>query len=143
MQLIRRNNHEARIEILPLIDVVCLLLTFFIYSMLVMVHLEVLEIDMVPMGTGKRVEPVRIKALTVNIDADGSLFLEGNRLSPDALMAPLQGHEVSGESAPLFLALSRQATVDRAPLMLALLNRFVQAGFRKYTFVGPPSPSTE
>ena len=37
MQVIRRNDHAARIEMLPLIDVIFLLLTFFIYSMVLMV----------------------------------------------------------------------------------------------------------
>lgn len=143
VQLIRRNDHEARIEILPLIDVVFLLLTFFIFSMLVMVHLEMLEIDMVPLATGKRVEPDRIRALTVNIDSQGALHLDGNPLSLDGLMAELQDHEASGDPPTLFLALSRRAEVDRAPLMLDLINRFLQAGFRKYTFVGPPSAPAE
>jgi biopolymer transport protein ExbD len=37
MQAVRHNDLSARIEMLPLIDVIFLLLTFFIYSMVLMV----------------------------------------------------------------------------------------------------------
>ncbi len=37
---IRRPQHEARVEIMPLIDVIFLLLTFFIYAMVLMVRAE-------------------------------------------------------------------------------------------------------
>lgn len=143
MQMIRRNDHEARIEILPLIDVVFLLLTFFIYSMLVMVHLEVLEIDMVPLAAGKQIKQSQVKALTVDIDPDGALYLNKERMSADMLIEKLKEVGDTDETPPLFLLLSRQASVDRAPVMLDLISRFVTAGFNKYTFVGPPVEGAE
>ena len=143
MQVIRRNDHEARIEILPLIDVVFLLLTFFIYSMLVMVHLEMLEIDMVPLATGKQVKSSNVKALTVNIDPEGALYLNKERMTADALMEKLKQKGEAEKSPTLFLLLSREASVDRAPVMLDLISRFVTAGFNKYTFVGPPTAGAE
>ena len=39
MLTIRRTQNEARVEIMPLIDVIFLLLTFFIYSMVMMLSL--------------------------------------------------------------------------------------------------------
>lgn len=141
--MIRRNDHEARIEILPLIDVVFLLLTFFIYSMLVMVKLEMLEIDMVPLVAGKQVKQSHVKALTVDIDPGGAIYLNKERMSADMLIEKLKEQSDTDETPSLFLLLSRQASVDRAPVMLDLISRFVTAGFNKYTFVGPPVEGAE
>ena len=43
MRPLRRSEHETRVEMMPLIDVVFLLLTFFIYAMVLMVRAEVQE----------------------------------------------------------------------------------------------------
>ena len=40
MRPVRRHDHTPRVEMMPLIDVVFLLLTFFIYAMVVMVELK-------------------------------------------------------------------------------------------------------
>ena len=40
MRALRRPDFDARIEIMPLIDVVFLLLTFFIYAMVLMIRAE-------------------------------------------------------------------------------------------------------
>ena len=46
MFTIRRTDHEARVEIMPLIDVIFLLLTFFIYAMVLMVRAALLPVEM-------------------------------------------------------------------------------------------------
>lgn len=148
MEAIRRNDHSARIEILPLIDVVFLLLTFFIFSMLVMVRLEVMSVKLTPLGTGKKMEPSQVEAWTINIDRRGRLMLGNEPITVDDLTKKLQppttedgGHDTSGpmvtERPMLFIAMSRQSDIDRAPLMVDLIKRFVAAGIEKYTFVGP------
>jgi biopolymer transport protein ExbD len=143
MQGIRRNDFAARIEILPLIDVVFLLLTFFIYSMFVMVRLDMLSVDMVPLGTGRRVEPSQVESLTVNIDRLGKLLLGKQPVTADSLIERLRSVERGVEPPMIFVALSKDTDVDRAPVVLDLMKRFVGAGFKKYTFVGPPTEKVE
>ena len=46
MRPLRRSEHETRVEMMPLIDVVFLLLTFFIYAMVLMVRAEVLPVPL-------------------------------------------------------------------------------------------------
>ena len=46
MRAIRRTDHEMRIEIMPLIDVIFLLLTFFIYAMVLLVRAEMLPMEL-------------------------------------------------------------------------------------------------
>ena len=52
MLTIRRTDHEMRIEIMPLIDVIFLLLTFFIYAMVLMVRAELLPVEMHQFSSG-------------------------------------------------------------------------------------------
>ena len=54
MRSIRRHDLAPRVEMMPLIDVVFLLLTFFIYSFVMMVRAEVLPVVLTPLGTGGR-----------------------------------------------------------------------------------------
>ena len=46
MHPIRRTEHETRIEMMPMIDVIFLLLTFFIYAMALMIRAEMLPMEM-------------------------------------------------------------------------------------------------
>ena len=43
---LRTSLHEPRLEMTPLLDVVFLLLTFFAFSMLVMVRADVVDVDL-------------------------------------------------------------------------------------------------
>ena len=52
MLSIRRTVHETRIEIMPMIDVIFLLLTFFIYAMVLMVRAELLPVEMHGFSSG-------------------------------------------------------------------------------------------
>jgi len=53
---IRRSQHDVRIETMPLIDVVFLLLTFFIYAVAVMDRVDALPMETAPPrgGAGRR-----------------------------------------------------------------------------------------
>lgn len=139
MQMIRRNDHAARIEMLPLIDVVFLLLTFFIFSMMVMVRFDVLTVNLEPLSTGVAVEPSKAESMTVTIDGDGKLFLADELATVDDLLRKLTPLDGSDQSPMLYVAMSKESHVDRAPVVLDLIKRFVNAGFSRYTFVGPQS----
>ena len=138
MQVIRRNDHAARIEMLPLIDVVFLLLTFFIFSMLVMVRLDVLKVNLAPLAVATAADPSRVESLTVTIDAHGKLFLDDEQVTVDGLLKKLTPPDGADESPMLYVAMSKEWQVDRAPVLLYLVKRFVDSGFSRYTFVGPP-----
>ena len=83
MQPARRNDYAVRVEMLPLIDVVFLLLTFFIYSMVVMVRAEVLPVTLNPLATGAPATPDQVQAITV--DHAGNLFLNRQPVGRDNL----------------------------------------------------------
>lgn len=97
---LRRNKKNARVELLPLMDVVFLLLVFFIYSMMLMaVHRGM----PVALPTSSTAEPEKSIVLALTVRADGSLFLDKDSVSleqlPEALRQRTTGHGQEPPSA--------------------------------------------
>ena len=69
---------KSRIEILPLIDIVFLLLVFFIYAMLSMVVHKSLEVDLPDSFSAKTDNN---KAIVIYVKKDGSLYLDAKKVS--------------------------------------------------------------
>ena len=101
----------------PLIDVVFLLLTFFILSMLVTVRADVLPVQLSPVGTGEQAEPGRsITAIT--IDARGEFYLDREPVTEQELDQRMaEWAETPADERPrIFVALEeslQQAEQDR------------------------------
>lgn len=90
----------------PLIDVVFLLLTFFILSMLVTVRADVLPVQLSPVGTGEQAEPGRsITAIT--IDAKGDFYLDREPVTEQELQQRMaEWAEMPADERPrIFVAL--------------------------------------
>lgn len=125
---------------MPLLDVVFLLLTFFIYAMAVMVRVEALEVGLSPVagdgGPGATVEHV------LRIEPGGRLTYNEEPLEADALDR-LLGTLADDEGRPrLFVALTEtdDATpVDRGPVMWRILQAIEAAGLENVAIVGRPA----
>ncbi len=76
------ENRRPRIEIVPLIDVVFLLLVFFIYAMLSMTVYRGLRVDL-PSGHGSKED----KTVIVTIASDNTFSIEGRTLPRDDAIA--------------------------------------------------------
>jgi len=77
---------RPRIEMLPLIDIVFLLLVFFIYAMLSMAVHKALPVAL-PESTTAAIEPGR--RISVTLFKDGSIFLDKQPVAPAELKAAL------------------------------------------------------
>lgn len=78
---------KPRIEMLPLIDIVFLLLVFFIYAMLSMAVHRSLPVSL----PGSSVAEIHTELnLTITVKADGEIFLDKTNVSLDELQALLQ-----------------------------------------------------
>ena len=147
MRHVRRHDLSPRIEIMPLIDVIFLLLTFFIYSLMTMVKAEILPVQLQTLTTGRSAEPASILAIT--IDAQGGLYLNRDLVTPEQLDEKL--NEIAGLDDPptLFLALEDVlltegerpelppgAGIDRGPLLISLIDRVRRAGLTEFNIVG-------
>ena len=136
MPRVRRTDDAARLEIMPLLDVVFLLLTFFIYSFVVMIRADALSVDLAPVTTGSR--PVGEVAEVLTIDADGALRYDGRTLDDAALDTLLTDLAADPAGPTLYVTLTENGNVDRAPLLWQLDERVRRAGLERYVKVGPP-----
>lgn len=132
----RRHEHESRVEIMPLIDVIFLLLTFFIYAMVLMVRADLLPMELQAFAAGEPARPA--PAATVSIRLDGSLYLDREPISLDELPERLVAAMASDPETRLYLALEDgEGSVDRGPLLTSVWDRLKDLGL-DINFVGRP-----
>jgi biopolymer transport protein ExbD len=146
MRPVRRHDLSPRVEMMPLIDVIFLLLTFFIYSLVTMVQAEILPVQLQTLSTGQAAQPASIVAVT--IDAKGSLYLNRVPIDDESLDQRLSEIAQLQEVPKLFLALedtSYQSSsggagsapiIDRGPLLISLIERVRRAGIEDFNIVG-------
>ena len=137
MLTIRRNDYTPRIEMMPLIDVIFLLLTFFIYSMMVMLHAEILPVSLVPVGTGQRGDAAQVQVITIN--RDGQLFFNRQQVVDEELDRLLADLAADANAPRLYLTVEAEGRVDRGPLFVNLLERVRAAGIENFAIVGQPA----
>lgn len=114
MRRVRRSSELARVEMMPLIDVVFLLLTFFIYSLMVTVQAEVLPVALSPVGTGEAAQPRELVAIT--IDAEGDFYFDREPISSEALDQRLEAlaAQPRDQRPALYVAMEESLGGDRA-----------------------------
>ena len=139
MRTIPRNDHSPRVELLPLIDVIFLLITFFIYSFIVWDRAQLLPVELSQVQAGEEAKPGKIHAIT--IDRDGRLFLDRQPISETTLEQRLAEIAKDPEQPALFLAVEQQGDVDRAPAFINLVDKIHAAGVAKFFIVGQPKPA--
>lgn len=121
-----------------MIDVIFLLLTFFIYSMVLMVQAQVLPVHLAPVATGQRAKPAKIEAIT--IDRTGRLYLDRKPITREQLDAHLKTLAEQAHPPKVFVAAERSdgpTTVDRLPVLWSLIGRLERSGL-DVSLVGLP-----
>lgn len=110
MKIQRPTSPQARIEILPLIDIVFLLLVFFIYAMLSMAVHRGMPVDLPASATA---EIEKTLTLSVTIRADGGVFLDKAAAPLEALKAMIlaRGREADKPATEMGVQLFADQTV--------------------------------
>jgi len=104
MRINIKTGQRPRIEMLPLIDIVFLLLVFFIYAMLSMAVHRGLPVTL-PSSSSVKVDKRMILSVTLN--ADGSIYLDKERRTFDSLRESLNRAASSGKEAGVLLFADR------------------------------------
>ena len=123
-----RKRSRARMEMLPLMDIVFLLLVFFIYSMMSMAVHRALSLNL-PSSQAAKVDTSVGVALTVQ--ADSSLYLDKEPVALEDLAALLKLKQ-TGEADPG--ALSLQVFADGSvnyQELYRVLDQIKAAGVKK------------
>lgn len=129
------ENRKARVEMLPLIDVVFLLLVFFIYAMLSMVLHHGLKVDLPKAGISQL--DTR-DYLNITITGDNRILFEETETSLEALL-PLvtTALETKTPDTPIYIEGDRAADLGIA---IEILDRIRSAGIEKVSFTCKKDP---
>ncbi len=141
MLTLRRAQHETRIEMMPLIDVIFLLLTFFIYAMVMMVRAELLPVNMQSFSSGKPAAGVT-PAVTITINREGDLFFNRTPIAIEEVLPRLEAAKEKAPDTVVYVATDAVGTRDRLPTFLSLYDKLVYAGL-DIRLVGSPEEPTK
>ncbi len=136
MRRLRRLNTTTSIELTPMIDVVFLLLTFFIFSIALMVRADVLGVSLPDLTSG--VEAERVEPITVTLRADGSVSLMGEAVAREALVEAIRTRRAARPEAPVLVAAD---VVAGAGLLIELADALVGGGITRFSVVGRRAPA--
>jgi len=111
-----------------MIDVMLFLLTFFIYSVMLMERVDLVPMDLRTYQSGKPAKPA--PAATISVDLDGRLFLDRAPVAIDELVEKLEQARAAAPDLVIYLALADGAgEVDRSQLLLDVWDRLQPAKF--------------
>lgn len=120
-------KREARVELMSLMDVMFLVLVFFVYSIFDMAVHRGLKVDL-PTATGVLEKGERI---VVTIDAQDALQLNGRPLPQDDLVAEVKRLVDVRKETPVLISGDRKASLG---VGIELLARLKAAGVEKASF---------
>jgi len=130
-RLLERDLDEPRLEIMPLIDVVFLLLTFFIFSVALMVRADALDVTLPSVSAGEAVERTDVVAVTVL--ADGSVRVQGEAVGAGELTA--RAAALANEGTRVLVAADADAP---SGALLRVLDALAGAGVEDVGVIGRP-----
>ncbi|MDD5706346.1 MAG: biopolymer transporter ExbD [Kiritimatiellae bacterium] len=120
------EERRARIEMVPLMDVVFLLLVFFIYAMFTMTTHRGVRVEL-PRADGSRATGAQ---LVITLRADGSLQLDGRDMArKELLLAAVERHR--REELPVLISGDRRAPLGDG---IELLDSLRAAGVDAVAF---------
>ena len=119
------SSKRPRIEIIPLIDTVFLLLVFFIYAMLSMAVHRGLPV-LLPNSSTAEIEKELI--ISVTVLSDGSIHLDKERISLDRLGEGLRKKAGGREGAGVLLFAHRDLSYQR---LIRVLDEIRTAGLTR------------
>ena len=137
MRRIRRTIDEPRVEIMPLIDVIFLLLTFFVFALALMVRADVLDVRLPEVASGAPAAPGAI--VTVAINAEGAVFVDGEEIAIEEIVGRVRDRRdeliADGGSARVLVAPDENS---RSGVVIRVIDALRYAGVGDISVMGRP-----
>ena len=131
MRRVRPMSEDVRIELTPMIDVVFLLLTFFIFAVVMMVRADVLDVNLPELSSGQTAESTIL--ITIAIDKTGGLFINGEPIEMDSVVGQVESLKEQAGDGALVLAVDIQSP---AGVMISLADVLTGAGLGEFSIIG-------
>jgi len=125
MRLNHRPQRRARIERIPLIDCMFLLLVFFIYSMLSMTIHRGIQVNLPPSETD---QIDRRNHISISITHDQRLFLNKQEISLSSLLGLLRSEREEDPDRPVFINADHSV---RYQTIIDVLDKVRAAGLKR------------
>ncbi len=125
MRVGKAEKRRARIEMIPLIDVTFLLLSFFIYVSLFMILQRGIPLQLPKAATST---PERREAVEVSVDGLGNVFVAGVQTNMEDLPSVLSELAAASGLDRVSLRGDRSVTYER---IMQVLDRIRRAGVSK------------
>jgi biopolymer transport protein ExbD len=125
MKINLQMNKKSRIEMLPLIDIVFLLLVFFIYAMLSMAVHHGLPIELPVSSTAQSDKKL---VLSITVDDKANIFINKELVSLEALTNVLEKKALGQTQPGVLLFADRNLSYQK---LFQVLDRIKLAGLEK------------
>ena len=136
MLRLRRAEPDMRIELMPLIDVIFLILTFFIYAMVLMVRVDMVPVPLESYASGESPEPD--PAIAVTLRLDGSIYVGQDDTGLNGMLDSIKASQAENPELVIYLAVEAgEGSTDRGPLLTSVWDRLNRAGI-DIKLVGQP-----
>ena len=122
-------KHKARIEIIPLIDIMFFLLASFMMVSLSQVHMKGMKVNL-PSGQMGETQS-KNEYISVSVDSNGNPYFDKNEMTYDALLQKLKEVHAENPEAKVFVR-GDQDTVHFN--IIRVLDLLRTAGFYKVAF---------
>ncbi len=134
MKINVRTGKKVRIEMLPLIDIVFLLLVFFIFTMLSMAVHRSLPI-MLPTSSSAKIDKELV--LSVTIKSDRTIYVDKERIAFDDLASVLRTKTASASEPGILLFADRGLSYQN---LFQVLDQIRMAGIHRISLQAEAEP---
>ncbi len=115
------HNQTPRVEMIPLIDIIFCILTFFLLSGMQMARQQSLNVDI---PAAKTAEAQTREILIVSLDAAGQAFIEQQPVTQlDVLLQQIKSYRITKPNSSIVLYASKQVKYERVIEVLDLLRQ--------------------
>lgn len=117
MYLPEEPEESLEMNIVPMIDVIFAILTFFIISSLFLTHANSMPVNLPKAASAEAQERSKI---TVTVDASGKVFLNRREISLDQLQPGVR--DLMGDSASAIIIINADASVSHGQVIAVMDN---------------------
>lgn len=141
MKRVRRLSSDVHVELTPLIDVVFLLLTFFLFAIVMMVRADVLDINLPELAAGR--PATQTIPITIVVTESGDLLVNTQAVELDAVVEHVRGLREDLEEGAVSALVLAVDTQSPAGVLISLADTLTGSGLGEFSIIGHRSEESD